>query len=88
MKISLAIAALVVAAGSASADVVAYWNFNNSTTNSTSGQLGVLNSVAADVGSGTVGVGNGVTFNTSRLININCNRALSNLQRERNKRRF
>jgi hypothetical protein len=65
MKISLALAALVAAAGSASADVVAYWNFNNSTVNSTSGQLGVLNSVIADQGAGTVSVGNGVTFNTN-----------------------
>ncbi|MBU6413993.1 MAG: PEP-CTERM sorting domain-containing protein [Planctomycetes bacterium] len=64
MKISLAIAALVAAAGSASADVVAYWNFNNSTANTTAGQLGVLNSFAADQGSGTVSVGNGITFNT------------------------
>lgn len=64
MKISLAIAALVAAAGSASADVVAYWNFNASTANTTAGQLGVLNSVAADQGSGTVSVGNGITFNT------------------------
>lgn len=68
MKIYLAIAALVAAAGSASADVVAYWNFNNSTQNSTSSQLGVLNSTAPNQGSGTLSIGGGsptVQFNTN-----------------------
>lgn len=52
MKIRvLALVAGLAAAGSASADLVAYWNFNNSTA-STTGGLGVLNSFSADQGSG------------------------------------
>lgn len=54
MKIRvLSLVAALAAAGSASADLVAYWNFNNSTA-STTGGLGVLNSFSADQGTGTL----------------------------------
>jgi len=45
--------------------VITYWNFNNSTGNSTAGQLGTLNSTAANFGTGTVSVGPGLAFNTN-----------------------
>lgn len=65
----LAVAAgTAIAAASANASVVAYWNFNNSTGNSTSGQLGTLNSIAPDLGAGTLSIGGGsptITFNTN-----------------------
>ncbi len=61
-------AGTAIFAASASANVVAYWNFNNSTGNSTSGQLGTLNSLAPDQGAGTLSIGGGsptITFNTN-----------------------
>lgn len=48
-------------------DVVAYWNFNSFTANTTGGQLGVLNSVAPAQGTGTLTIGGTptVTYNTN-----------------------
>lgn len=64
----LAVAAgTAIVAASANANVVAYWNFNNSTGNTVSGQLGTLNSLAPDQGAGTLSIGGGsptITFNT------------------------
>ncbi|MDX2017622.1 MAG: hypothetical protein SFY95_08310 [Planctomycetota bacterium] len=70
MKKALTVAILATAgiAASANANLIAYWNFNNSTPNTTSGQLGVLNSVTANAGlngaSATISLGGGLTFNT------------------------
>jgi len=65
----LAVAAgTVVAAASANANLVAYWNFNASTPNTTSGQLGTLNSLAPDAGAGILSIGGGsptITLNTN-----------------------
>lgn len=68
----LALATLVAAvagtAATANADLIAHWNFNASTANSTSGQLGVLTSTASDSGVNTAMlIGGGsptVTYNT------------------------
>ncbi|MCK6475898.1 MAG: hypothetical protein L6Q35_03595 [Phycisphaerales bacterium] len=64
----LAAAGLAAIATSASADLVAYWNFNASTPNTTSGQLGTLDSTAPSLGSGTLSIGGGsptITYNTN-----------------------
>lgn len=66
--LTVAILATAGIAASANANLIAYWNFNNSTPNTTSGQLGVLNSVVADQGifaaTSTVSLGAGLSFNS------------------------
>lgn len=64
MRQSLFALAIAAAAAPASADLIAHWNFNDSTSNSSSGQLGVLNSLASDSGSGTLSFSSGITLNT------------------------
>ncbi|MBL8874312.1 MAG: hypothetical protein JNM86_00775 [Phycisphaerae bacterium] len=63
--LALAITAGAAICASANADVITYWNFNNSTPNSTAGQLGVLTGTGASFGSGTVSVGPGLAFNSN-----------------------
>ena len=65
--IVLAAAGLAALATSASANLVAYWNFNASTPNTTSSQLGTLDSTAPSLGAGTLSIGGGsptITYNT------------------------
>lgn len=67
MKIS--VLALAVTAGAAmtsiaNADLIAHWNFNNSTANAVGAQLGVLNSTGSDSGSGSLTISPGTSFNT------------------------
>lgn len=63
--LALAITAGAAIVATANADVITYWNFNNSTGNSSSGQLGTLNGTGASFGTGTVSVGPGLNFNTN-----------------------
>jgi hypothetical protein len=63
-KAPLALAVALACAAPAGADLIAYWNFNASTPNSSSGQLGVLESLAPDAGSGTLTFSSGITLNT------------------------
>jgi len=67
MKISvlaLAITAGAAFGATANADLVAHWNFNNSTVNSVTAQLGVLNSTSSDSGTGSLAISAGTSFNT------------------------
>ncbi|HEX8876653.1 MAG TPA: PEP-CTERM sorting domain-containing protein [Phycisphaerales bacterium] len=63
--LALALAAGAAIANTASADLLAYWNFNASTAQSGSGTLGVLNSTAVNAGAGTLTIGGGLVFNTT-----------------------
>ncbi len=64
---ALAISAATGLAGTANADLLAYWNFPDFTANSNSGQLGVLNTIAPSAGAGTLSIGGTPTmaFNSS-----------------------
>lgn len=70
MQIRMIALALVAgaAASSANAQLLAYWNFNASTPNTTSGQLGALTSTAANAGVNAAGagitLGAGLSYNT------------------------
>lgn len=57
-------AASAAAAAPASADLIAHWNFNDSTPNAVGGQLGVLNSLSPNSGAGTLSFSAGITLNT------------------------
>ncbi|MBL8763826.1 MAG: hypothetical protein JNM07_06115 [Phycisphaerae bacterium] len=66
---TMAVAALAGAActSAANATLVAHWNFNDSTANSTSTQVGVLNSTGPNSGTGAMTIGGGspvITYNT------------------------
>ena len=61
-NLALALVAGAAIASTANADLVAHWNFNDSTANLVSGQLGVLNSLASNSGSGTLSASS--SFNT------------------------
>lgn len=63
-KALLVLAASVAAAAPAGADLIAHWNFNDSTPNTLNGQLGTLNSLAPNSGSGTLTFSSGITLNT------------------------
>lgn len=62
---ALAITAGAAIASTANADLIAHWNFNDSTVNTVSAQLGVLNTTASDSGSGTLSISPGTSFNTN-----------------------
>jgi len=70
MQIRMIALALVAGAAvsSANAQLLAYWNFNASTANSTGGQLGALTSTAANAGVNAAGagitLGAGLNYNT------------------------
>ncbi len=71
-NVLFATAAVVALAGSAQADLLAYWNFNNSIAGNPSGNLGVLTPAggptwAADLGSGSLSTN--ITVNTSETVN-------------------
>jgi MYXO-CTERM domain-containing protein len=64
VNLALALLAGAAIADTANADLIAHWNFNDSTANSASLQLGVLNSLASNSGSGSLSVSPGSSFNT------------------------
>lgn len=57
-------AAIAAMAGAAQADLIAYWDFNNSVGNSVSGSLGVLTSALPTLGAGTMSLSSGLNYNT------------------------
>jgi len=68
MKISvlaLAITAGAAFGASANADLIAHWNFNDSTANSNTQQVGVLNSTSSNSGTGSLSISPGTSFNTN-----------------------
>lgn len=71
MKKALTVAILATAgiAASANANLLAYWNFNNSTPQSGAGTLGVLNSTAANAGvyagTASLSLSSNLNFNTT-----------------------
>ncbi len=65
VNLALALVAGAAIANTASADLLAYWNFNASTGQSGAGTLGVLNSTAVNAGAGTLTIGGGLVFNTT-----------------------
>ncbi len=63
---ALAISAAAGFAGSANADLIAYWNFPTFTANTNTSQLGTLGTIAPSAGAGTLTIGGTPTmaFNT------------------------
>lgn len=57
-------AAIAAMAGAAQADLIAYWDFNNSVSNSVSGGLGVLTNALPTLGAGTMSLSSGLNYNT------------------------
>lgn len=62
--VALALLAGAAVANTASADLLAYWNFNASTAAVAPGTLGVLTSTAVNAGAGTLSIGGGLVWNT------------------------
>lgn len=63
--VALAILAGAAVANTASADLLAYWNFNASTPAAAPGTLGVLTSTAVNAGAGTLSIGGGLVYNAN-----------------------
>jgi len=71
-NVLFATAAVVALAGSAQADLLAYWNFNNSIAGNPSGNLGVLTPAGGPTWAADLGVGSlstNITVNTSETLN-------------------